>query len=69
MKSNTVESSFLFLRIWDKIIEIKTKNLNWRTSAALKINALEAYLPERHRVLFFKFTEYHRQIFQLTCTP
>ena len=41
-----------FVCIWDKITEINPENLNWRTSVALKINALETYRRERHRVPF-----------------
>ena len=41
-----------FLCIWDKITEINPKHLNWRTSAALKINALETYRLQRYRVAF-----------------
>ena len=68
MKSNTVESSLLFLRIWDKIIEIKTKNLNWRTSAALKISAFETYCLERHRVLFSSLLNIIDKFFSLVAS-
>lgn len=68
MKSNTVESGLLFLRIWDKITEIKTKNLKWRTSAALEINAFETYCLERHRVLFSSLLNIIDKFFSLVAS-
>ena len=53
MKWKTAESSFLCVCAFG-IISQKSipKNLNWRTSVVLKINALETYRLERYRVPF-----------------